>query len=57
MAIVINEFEAVAEAPPPRPRAQESSEGERSASPLVEARDVGPVLHLLAYQTLRLWAH
>ena len=57
MAIVINEFEAVAEAPPRPARARESSADVRDAAEPVEAEDVGPVLHLLAYRALRLWAH
>ena len=57
MAIVINEFEAVAEATPRPARAREGSADVRDAAEPVEAEDVGPVLHLLAYRALRLWAH
>jgi hypothetical protein len=58
MAIVINSFEAVAEAPGQRTQKQDSSEGENgNKSPVPEPRDLEPVLHCLAEQALRSWAH
>lgn len=58
MAIVINNFEAVAEAPEQNTQKQESSEGEsgkKSAVP--EPQDVAPVLYDIAGRALRSWAH
>ncbi len=58
MAVVINDFEAVAEAPPTQPTGQEARReqgGGTSARP--EPRDIAPVLHVLAQQALRCWAH
>lgn len=64
MAIVINEFVAVAEAPAPAPRrrmldhAEGEGDGEGGGTPVkLEARDLAPVLHLLRWQALRSWAH
>ena len=58
MAVVINSFEAVVETQDQRTQKQDSSEGEsgnKSAGP--EPQDLAPVLHILAGQALRSWAH
>jgi len=58
VAIVINSFEAVAEAPDQRMQKQESSEGESgNKSAVPEPQDLEPVLHIMAWQALRSWAH
>jgi hypothetical protein len=58
VAIVINSFEAVAEAPDQRTQKQESSEGESGNKTAVpEPQDLAPVLHIMAGQALRSWAH
>ena len=58
MAVVINSFEAVAETPDQQTQKQEGTEGEsgnKSAAP--EPQELSPVLHILAGQALRSWAH
>lgn len=58
VAIVINSFEAVAEAPEQQMQKQENSEresGNKSAIP--DPQELAPVLHILAGQALRSWAH
>jgi hypothetical protein len=58
MAIVINEFEALAEAPEPRRRSGADTEAEGGkAPPLPEPQDLEPVLRALREQALRSWAH
>jgi hypothetical protein len=57
MAVVINEFEAVAEAPAPA-RGQERTEGEPGEQPTpLEPKDIAKPLHVIASQALRSWAH
>lgn len=56
MAVVINEFEAVAEAPAPRAREDAAGE-EGQAAPKIEAYDIAPALRALTRQALRWWAH
>ena len=59
MAIVINDFEAVAEAPPTQPAvAQTDKDRDGKATPqALDPHDVAPVLHMLADRALRVWAH
>lgn len=58
MAIVINSFEAIAEEPEQRMQNLENSEGERSNKASVpQSQDLALVLHILAEQSLRSWAH
>ena len=59
MAIVVNDFEVVAEAPPTQPGApQHGREDERrSGSQAPEPHDIAPVLLVLRTQALRSWAH
>jgi len=58
MAVVINEFEAVAEAPPQPAQRQEGGEGQagQAAAP-PDPHDLVPALCALAEQALRSWAH
>jgi len=59
MAVVINEFEAIAEEPAaPRGQAEERPEGERGhARAKSEEHDFAAALHILAQRALRSWAH
>lgn len=58
MAVVINSFEAVAETQDQRTQKQDGSEGESGKKSVVpEPQDLAPVLHVLAEQALRSWAH
>lgn len=58
MAIVINEFEAVAEAPAPGAQAKDNTGGAESGSRVtLEAQDVAPALDDRAQRALRSWAH
>ncbi|MGC2779209.1 MAG: hypothetical protein WA418_26595 [Bradyrhizobium sp.] len=58
MAIVINDFTAVAEAPPTQPAAaQDGKEADQKGAQAPAPYDIAPVLHLLAYRALRVWAH
>ncbi|CAG0986697.1 hypothetical protein MYXO_02167 [Myxococcaceae bacterium] len=58
MAVVINEFEAVAEAPQQSAQRQEGGEGQagQAAAP-PDPHDLVPALCVLAEQALRSWAH
>lgn len=56
--VVINEFEAVTEAPAQRAQTKDNAEGVESGSQAtLEAQDVAPALYDLAQQALRSWAH
>ena len=58
MAVVINSFEAIAETPDQRMQKQENTEGEsgnKSVTP--EPQELALVLHIMAAQALRSWAH
>lgn len=59
MAIVINDFEAVAEARPtqPRPESDGQEAGGKAAAQANKPYDIAPTLHLLAQRALRVWAH
>ncbi len=58
MAIVINSFEAIAEAPEQQKQKQESGENESSNKlNALEPHDLAAVLHSIAEQSLRSWAH
>jgi hypothetical protein len=59
MAIVINDFEAVAEAPPtqPGPPSEGQEGGGKGAAQAIKPHDIAPTLHLLAQRALRVWAH
>lgn len=59
MAIVINEFEAVADAAPAQPSAASgAAEGDNAAArEALDFRDVAAALRMLACRTLRVWAH
>ena len=58
MAIVINDFEAVAEAPASAAHNRESAESERESTPAsIAPGDIAPTLHDLRTQSLRAWAH
>jgi hypothetical protein len=59
MAIVINDFEAVAEAPPTQPSAARDGKesNDRGTAPAPEPHDIAPTLHWLAQHSLRSWAH
>lgn len=58
MGIVIKEFEAVVEAPPPTPaRDNERGNEESSAARRCEPRELAPALRTLAEQAARVWAH
>ena len=57
MAVVINEFEAIAEGPP-RGQAEERPEGEHGhAHAKPEEHGFAAALHILAQRALRSWAH
>jgi hypothetical protein len=57
MPVIINEFEALAEAPPSS-MASDSTAEDRDARPsTLEPDDLMPVLHALRDRALRLWAH
>ena len=58
MAIVINSFEAVAEAPEQQRQKQDSGEDESNNKPtLPEPQDMTLILKILTEQALRSWAH
>lgn len=60
MPIVINSFEAVAEAPGQQKPIQERGEngnGDKLSADDLEPRDLAVVLHSIAEQSLRSWAH
>ena len=58
MAIVINSFEAVAEASEQQGKKQENSDGENDKkSAIPEPQNMVLILHILAEQALRSWAH
>jgi hypothetical protein len=58
VAIVINSFEAVAEAPEQQSQKQDSSEDESNNKPtLPEPQDMALILNILTEQALRSWAH
>ncbi|MGZ8157265.1 MAG: hypothetical protein ACXWT1_04470 [Methylobacter sp.] len=55
MAIIINNFEAVAETPNQTAQKQDADDKESPTIP--EPQDLALVLHYLATQALRSWAH
>lgn len=57
MPVVINEFEAVAEAPPQRGGAAEPGEHKSGEHEEMEPKDVTPILRALELRALRAWAH
>jgi hypothetical protein len=59
MAIMINDFEAVAEAPPTQPGAALDGQegGGKGTAQANKPHDIAPTLHLLAQRALRVWAH
>lgn len=57
MPVVINEFEAVAEAPRNRTGEDESGAKQPSEHEELEPKDVTPVLRALEIRALRAWAH
>ncbi len=58
MAIVINSFEAVAEAPEQQRQKQNSGDYESNNKPtLPEPQDMTLILNILSEQALRSWAH
>ncbi|MBX3628695.1 MAG: hypothetical protein KF908_02055 [Nitrosomonas sp.] len=58
MAIVINSFEAIAEESVQRMQNPENDAGEGGNRPAVlQPQDLALVLHTLAEQSLRSWAH
>jgi len=57
MPVVINEFEAVAEAPQQRGGEGESGEKKSGDHEEVEPKDVMPILRALEQRALRAWAH
>jgi hypothetical protein len=58
VAIVINSFEAVAEAPEQQRQKQDSGEDEsNNKSALPEPQDMTLILNILTEQALRSWAH
>jgi hypothetical protein len=57
MPVIINEFEAVAEAPASATAPDQSTaDGEKHPEP-IEPDDLAPALRVLAIRTWRLWAH
>lgn len=58
MGVIINDFEAVADAPEQRAQQREGGEGRADNSPAPpEPQDIGPALRAMAEQALRSWAH
>jgi len=58
MAIVINEFEAVVDAPVQRSAGQSPAAGDGTGAPgKPEPQETAQVLHELAQCALRAWAH
>ncbi len=57
MPVVINEFEAVADAPHQRGGEGESGEKKSGENEDVEPKDVMPILRTLEQRALRAWAH
>ena len=58
VAVVINEFEAVAEAPAPQAQSKNNAEGaEGGSKATVSAQDIAPALDDLAQERCRSWAH
>ena len=56
MAIVINEFEAVAEAPAPRDSARNAADSGHAQAG-VDIHEIAAAQHAWAERTLRSWAH
>lgn len=58
MGVIINDFEAVADAPEQRVQQREGGErqADKSSSP-PEPQDIAPALLAMAEQALRSWAH
>jgi hypothetical protein len=57
MPVVINEFEAVADAPQQRRGEGESGEKKSGSSDEMAPKDVMPILRELEVTALRAWAH
>ena len=57
MPVVINEFEAVAEAPQQRRGEGESGDKKSEGGEEMEPKDVMPILRALELRALRSWAH
>lgn len=57
MPVVINDFEAVLDAPRPPNANQAPAEGQSPSAAGVEPKDVAPVLRVLEVRALRAWAH
>ena len=57
MPVVINEFEAVTEAPRQGGGEDESGEKKSAANEELEPKDVTPILRALEMKALRAWAH
>ena len=57
MPVVINEFEAVAEAPQQRGGEAEPGEQKSGDHEEMEPKDVMPILRALELRALRAWAH
>jgi hypothetical protein len=56
MAVVINDFEAVAEMPPQRAAVEQGDEREQTPTK-IELHDIARALNALAHQALRSWSH
>ena len=56
MAVVINEFEAVAETPARHAAAEQGDERDQMPTK-IEPHDIARALHDLAHQALRSWSH
>lgn len=58
MPVVINDFEAVLEAPQPRNANETAAQNPSSPSTAgIEPKDLPPVLRVLEVRSLRAWAH
>jgi|GEM_PF-2837167 len=58
MPVVINSFEAVADSQDQQAQKQDAGESDSNAKSVVlEPQNLTPVLHFIAVQALRSWAH
>ena len=57
MAVVINEFEIVAEPPPAAPQSAPSTAEAQTERPKVPAQEMERLLGYEAQRALRVWAH